>query len=61
MIKVEILYRIEVKNVNFKNLPNESEYYFVIDFAGNKRVHKCGHIKRNPREFQFIFLDAEQI
>jgi hypothetical protein len=61
MEKVKVLYRVEVKNVNFKNIPNDTEYYFVIDFAGNKRVHKGGHIKRNPREFKFIFLDAEQI
>lgn len=57
----ETLYRIPAKEVNFKNMPNDEEFYFVIDLADGKRVHRCGHIKANPGNFKYVLLDRTQL
>ena len=44
----ETLHKVKIKDVDFKNMPNNEEFYFVLDLAGNKRVHRCGHIKSHP-------------
>ncbi len=61
MIAKEIIYRVEIKEVDFKNMPNNEEFYFVIDLSGGKRVHRCGHIKAYPNNFKYVFLDKSQL
>ena len=61
MIVDKILYRIPAKEVNFKNMPNNEEFYFVIDLAGGKRVHRCRHIKAHPNNFSYVLLDKTQL
>lgn len=61
MIIDEIVYRIPAKQVDFKKMPNNEEFYFVIDLAGNKRVHRCGHIKLHPNNFKYVLLNKSQL
>lgn len=61
MIVDKILYRIPAKEVDFKNMPNDEEFYFVIDLVGCKRVHRCGHIKAHPNNFKYVLLDKTQL
>ena len=61
MIVDKILFRIPAKEVDFKNMPNNEEFYFVIDLAGGKRVHRCGHIKAHPNNFSYVLLDKTQL
>ena len=58
---LEIVYVVDIKYINFKNMPNDEEFYCVIDLAGNKRIHRCGHIKKNPTNFKSVFLDKSQL
>jgi len=57
----ETLYRVKTKEVDFKNMPNNEDFYFVIDLAYGKRVHRCGHIKAHPNNFLYVFLDKTQL
>ena len=57
----ETMYKVKIKDVDFKNLPNDEEFYFVFDLAGGNRVHRCGHIKAHPNNFTHIILDGTQI
>lgn len=51
---------VPIKEVDFKLMPNDQEFYFVLDLAGGKRVHRGGHIKANPTNFTHIVLGLEQ-
>lgn len=55
------LYQVSIKDIDFKNMPNDEEFYFVIDLAYGKRVHRCGHIKANPNNFRFVLLEKSQL
>ena len=61
MVVDKILYRIPAKEVDFKNMPNNEEFYFVIDLAGGKRVHRCGYIKAHPNNFGNYILNPPKI
>lgn len=58
---MEKLYKVSIKDVDFNNMPNNEEYYFVIDLSGGKRVHRCGYIKNHPSNFSYIYLQKEQL
>lgn len=58
---MKTLYQVPVKEIDFKNMPNDEEFYFVIDLAGGKRAHRCGHIKLHPNNFQFVVIDESQL
>lgn len=58
---IEQIYKVNIKHVDFTNMPNDEEFYFVIDLADNKRVHRCGYIKSNPQSFKYVFLDKSQL
>ena len=57
----KVLYSIPTKDIDFKNMPNDNEFYFVIDLVYGKRIHRCGHIKANPNNFRFVLLDKTQL
>lgn len=61
MTVAETIYRVAIKDVDFGKMPNNEEYYFVIDLSDGKRVHRCGHIKANPTNFKYILLDKTQL
>jgi len=57
----ETLYAVDIKDVNFNNMPNNEEYYFTIDLVGGKRVHRCGYIKSMPSHIKYVLLSEEQL
>jgi hypothetical protein len=58
---IKTLYQVYINDVDFKNMPNNEEFYFVVDRVGNKRIHRCEHIKLNPNNFKFVMLDKSQL
>lgn len=57
----ETLYLVKTKEVDFSKMPNDEEFYFVLDLAHGKRVHRCGHIKSHPNNFSYVLLDKTQL
>jgi hypothetical protein len=55
------LIKVPIKSADFKKMPNDEEFYFCIDLAYNKRVHRCGHIKAHPDNFTYVFLYKSQL
>lgn len=51
---------VKIKDIDFKLMPNDEEFYFCIDLSGGKRVHRGGHIKAHPNNFISILLCDEQ-
>jgi len=51
---------VKIKDIDFKLMPNDQEFYFCIDLSGGKRVHRGGHIKAHPNNFISVLLcDAQ--
>lgn len=55
------IYKVAIKDVDFKNMPNGEEFYFCIDLVGNKKVHRCKHIKTLPSDLRYVLLDKSQL
>lgn len=55
------LTEVEIKDVDFSKMPNDNEFYFVLDLTEGKRVHRGGHIKAHPTNFRSVFLCEEQL
>ncbi len=57
----DVVYKVHIKDIDLKNMPNDEEYYFAIDLAGNKKVHRCKHIKHNLSDFRYVLLNKDQL
>lgn len=56
-----VLYKVSIKDLDIKKMPNDEEYYFTLDLVGNKKVHRSKYIKTLPSELRFVFLEKEQL
>ena len=61
MVVDKVLYKVRAKDVNLDYMPNDEEFYFVLDISIGKRVHRCGHIKSHINNFSYVFLDETQL
>ena len=61
MIVADTIYKVNIKDIDFKNMPNDEEFYFTIDSVGNKKVHRCKYIKKMPFELRYVLLDKTQL
>lgn len=61
MSRPSVVHVVKIKDIDFKNMPNNEEFYFVTDLVGNKKVHRCGHIKAHLNNFSSVILETSQL
>lgn len=58
---METFYKVNIRDIDFKKMPNDEEFYFTIDLAGNKKVHRSKYIKQSPKELRYVLLHKSQL